>query len=173
MPLLSLTQVFWVYIFVQRYCTKMEQQKQLTCFLSYPKNLCILFFCNNGLFCRFISVHVDVNQWCSLPLSVPIPKALPKSVSPDDKQLWKQLKGTKRPGRLLSPRRPCLLDKGPFLLTSINPPQLCCRRFRVLLGKICPKTERGFWVMGMFLKSYLLWTVSIKINKKVARSRHV
>lgn len=58
----------------------------------------------------------------SLPLSLPIPKALPKSVSPDEKQLRKQLKGTKWPGRVLSPCRPCLSEKGPSLLTSINPP---------------------------------------------------
>lgn len=57
----------------------------------------------------------------SRPLSLPIPKALPKSVSLDEKQLRKQLKGTKWPGRVLSPRRPCLSEKGPSLLTSINP----------------------------------------------------
>lgn len=52
------------------------------------------------------------------------PVALPKSVNPDDKQPRQQLKGTKRPGKRLSPRQPCLSDTGPPLLTSINP-QYC------------------------------------------------
>lgn len=54
-------------------------------------------------------------------LIIHAPIALPKSVNPDDKQPRQQLKGTKRPGKRLSPRRPCLSDTGPPLLTSINP----------------------------------------------------
>lgn len=117
----SLTQVVWVYVFVQRYCPKMEQQKQLTCvFFFLSQEFMHPFFPATHGFSAglFQSMLMEI----SLPLSLPIPKALPKSVSPDEKQLRKQLKGTKWPGRVLSPRRPCLPEKGPSLLTSINPP---------------------------------------------------
>lgn len=91
-----------------------------------------------------------------------------------------QLKGTKRPGKRLSPCRPFLSDTGPPLLTSINP------HYCVVGGKgvdggglsnliLCDLggVQREQWVSGsqecFFFWGYLLWTASSKSHKKVAQ----
>lgn len=85
-------------------------------FFDHPKNFCIPL-CLQHM--AFLLVYFST-CWCK-HLTLPPSLIAHPPDSPDDKQLRQQLKGTKRPGRALSPHRPCLLDKGPPLLTSINP----------------------------------------------------
>lgn len=152
-------------------------------FSLVPMNFCISFshsFSNMWLLCWCISLHGHVKHQRFLPLWSSILIVLPKSVSPDDKQPRQQLKGTKRLGKRLSPRRPCLSDTGPPLLTSINP--LYC----VVGGKgvdrgvlsnliLCDLgghavAAMGFWITWKLCWGYcLLWRVSFKIHIKVSQ----
>lgn len=170
----------WVGIFAQIYCKKMGQKEEKMCFLIFPSFLKILAFLFSLCWFQHMASLLGYFSTClckssAFPPSLIIhpPIALPKSVNPDDKQPRQQLKGTKRPGKRLSPCRPCLSDTGPPLLTSINPHycvvggkgvdggrsvQSNSVWFRGTIGFLGHK-KNLFW-------GYLLWTASSKIHQK-------